>query len=116
MMPSYNELGGGFTGQDVSGNDFISNCFASASINANSSAGFSVSAGNSANCFWTNSATSDPTATKVGNDSYFYDSANAPFSYWDTTSVWCFDGNSLPCLRWDENCCPPAEGMVIIFE
>jgi len=81
-------------------------------------AGFAKAGGglNVANCFYTNNATSDPNATKVGNESYFYSAANAPLDVWDTTTIWCLDGSSLPCLRWDENCCPPAEGMVLIFE
>jgi len=108
--------GGGFSGQMSSGGGTISNCFAAGGTIANSSAGFQVSGGVIYNCFWTNSATSDGVATKVGNESYFYVAANAPIDEWDTASIWCLDGDSLPCLRWDENCCPPPTGAVIIFE
>ncbi len=105
--------GGGFSGQMSTSGGIISNCFAAGGTVAGQ--GFHAGNGVVYNSYWTNSASSDSFATKVGNESYFY-AANAPIDEWDTTGVWCLDGSSLPCLRWDENCCPPAEGMVVIFE
>ena len=114
---------GGFMGRDSGGGNassvIISNSYASGSTVANSSAGFANSSGfgvTIANCYFTNSATSDANATKVANEAYFYDTANAPVDGWDDTTVWFFNGSADPCLRWHADCGappPPPTGTMI---
>ena len=115
-------IGGGFMGRDSGGGNasliIISNSYASGSTVANSAAGFAVSAGFGVtieNCFWTNSATSDPIATKVGSEEYFYDSDNSPFETWDAETVWYFSGDADPRLRWDPSIVYPVPGVVIVL-
>ena len=115
-------IGGAFMGRDSgSGGSgvIISNSYASGGTVSNSSAGFAVSAGFNvtiANCYWTNSASSDPIATKVANEAYFYKTANPPVNGWDATTVWFFDGKRDPCLRWHSDCSPPPRGTVFRIE
>jgi len=115
-------IGGGFMGRDSGGGNasliIISNSYASGSTVANSSAGFAVSAGfgvTIANCYWTNSATSDTIATKVGSEEYFYDSGNSPFETWDSETVWYFAGDADPVLRWATEIVTLPRGMTILL-
>jgi len=117
--------GGGFMGIDSSGSrsGIISNSYASGGTIANSSAGFGVFAAQYTivNCYWTNSATSDSYGgvTKVSNEAYFYNFANAPLDTWDFVNVWGFNGASDPCLQWQSAGCLPAVlpdvGTVVII-
>jgi len=113
--------GGGFMGRDSGAGNasrlMISNSYASGSTVANSSAGFANSSGfgvTIGNCFWTNSATSDPIATKVAGEEYFYDDSNPPFSTWDSANVWYFSGDADPVLRWATTIIVPPEGMKVL--
>ena len=112
--------GGGFAGEGSTGGSIISNCFAAGGTIANSTAGFSLPAQSGTthfyNNFWTNSATSDSFATKVGNASHFHDKANPPVDTWDSDSIWYISGSSLPCLRWQEDCNAPPQGMMLLFQ
>ncbi len=113
--------GNGFVGNGGGANgNYVSNSFVSATTVLSSTRGFSsgLQALNVVNCFWTNSASGVDAsgATKVSNESYFYDTANAPVDGWNSTTIWCFTGDALPCLRWDEDCCPPPKGSVVWFE
>jgi hypothetical protein len=113
--------GNGFVGNGGGANgNYVSNSFVSATTVLSSTRGFSSGGGalNVVNCFWTNSASGVDAsgATKVSNESYFYDTANAPVDGWNSTTIWCFTGDALPCLRWDGDCCPPPKGSVVWFE
>jgi hypothetical protein len=113
---------GGFMGRSSSGGGsgvVISNSFQAGSMVANSSGGFAISSGFSvtiANCYWTNSASSDAVATKVGNASHFYDKANSPVDTWDSDSIWYFSSAANPCLRWQDDCNAPPKGSMLLFE